>query len=103
MGRTLHGPPFHPPRTHIMILERPWCYRCGSTAIVSICHHCGQPMCAEHSPPTIDLAGRPLSHEFAGLGLERLAPYHCDACRHAVRGRLWALTIVGGLASVVGV
>ncbi len=60
-------------------------------------------MCAEHSPPTIDLAGRPLSHEFAGLGLERLAPYHCDACRHAVRGRLWALTIVGGLASVVGV
>ena len=24
MGRTLHGPPIHHPRTHIMILERPW-------------------------------------------------------------------------------
>ena len=24
MGRTLYGPPIHHPRTHIMILERPW-------------------------------------------------------------------------------
>jgi predicted transposase YbfD/YdcC len=24
MGRTLHGPPIYHPRTHIMILERPW-------------------------------------------------------------------------------
>ena len=24
MGRTFHGPPIHHPRTHIMILERPW-------------------------------------------------------------------------------
>ena len=24
MGRTLYGPALHNPRTHIMILERPW-------------------------------------------------------------------------------
>src|SRR5260370_11770302 len=24
MGRTLHGPPIHHPRAHIMVLERPW-------------------------------------------------------------------------------
>ena len=26
------------------------CYRCGSTEILSLCHHCARPMCEEHSP-----------------------------------------------------
>ena len=30
MGRTFHGPPIHHPRTHIMILERPWTPAAGS-------------------------------------------------------------------------
>ena len=32
-GRTLHGPPMHHPRTHIMILERPWAWPGAVSAI----------------------------------------------------------------------
>jgi hypothetical protein len=83
--------------------ERARCYSCGSPVVLSVCHHCARPMCAEHSPRAADVAGRPLSHEFGGLRLDSAAPYHCDGCRHVVRGRLWALTFAGGLALAVGV
>lgn len=72
------------------------CYRCGSTEILSLCHHCGKPMCEEHSPPAFreGLARqvthptpRPWNTEFGWLKLKDASPllgavYHCEDHEH---------------------
>src|SRR5262245_14997961 len=82
------------------------CYKCGSTSITRVCHHCGRAMCSAHAPQLSGIRGRPLSAEFADLGLKGTrcgeAPVHCDDCAHIVRTPhpLW---IGGGaLVALVG-
>jgi hypothetical protein len=73
------------------------CYRCGSTEIFSLCHHCGKPMCKKDSPPAFhegmklvsDPTPRPASREFAWLKLKDTSPrqaavYHCAEHEHGV-------------------
>jgi hypothetical protein len=87
----------HAPRTR--------CYSCGSTEIASLCHHCGKAMCGEHSPTVADPAGKSVSREFSGLGLDgkQAGAYHCDEHAHIVKGGLKALIAVGIGVAVVGV
>lgn len=73
------------------------CYRCGSTEILSLCHHCGKPMCKEHSPLAFFSGSKrvahptpmPVSREFAWLKLRESSPlqaavYHCEEHDHSV-------------------
>jgi hypothetical protein len=79
------------------------CAACGSPKIVSVCHHCGCPACKDDSNATVDLSGRPLSYEFAQLGVVQKGPHHCDKCSHLVKGRVWTLVLVGSTVALIGV
>jgi hypothetical protein len=80
----------HPPRTR--------CYKCGSTNVEAVCHHCHRAMCALHIREPIDSKGRLISVEFTGLGLEEACgevPIHCEFCHHVVHSPHAALAIAG--------
>jgi hypothetical protein len=81
------------------------CYQCGSPEVFSVCHHCGQGMCAEHSPEAVDAADRPRSKEFGGLGLEgtQAGVYHCEEHAHVVKGGLLWVVIAGAVVAVAGI
>ena len=95
------------------------CYRCGSIAVYSLCHHCARPMCREHSPLAFRQGGRqvsevsgdardsakPASREFAWLkqsDLRRAAVYHCEDHAHVVRNT-WVLIGSGAGLALLGV
>lgn len=95
------------------------CYRCGSTDVYSLCHHCARPMCRTHSPRVFRQAGqlvrevegqvrdtaKPASLEFAWLkqsDIRRSAVYHCEDDAHVVRGTSTLVKSGIGLA-VLGV
>jgi hypothetical protein len=91
------------------------CYRCGSTRVYSLCHHCRRPMCEEHSPLAFRQAGgparepsataQPASKEFAWLlkhkkkfarlkqNSLRRAVYHCEDHKH---GSGWLAALLAG-------
>jgi len=94
------------------------CYRCGSDAVYSLCHHCARPMCGEHSPPAFRQEGqlvsqvkgdardsaKPANREFAWLkhsDLRRAAVYHCEDHAHVVRNT-WTLIAAGAGLAVLG-
>jgi hypothetical protein len=76
------------------------CYMCGNAQIMSVCHHCGQAMCREHTPPT-DQHGLFLSAEFTDLNLQqtecREVPIHCEYCDHTVLKRGFLVIAAGAL------
>jgi hypothetical protein len=95
------------------------CYRCGSVAVSSLCHHCARPMCGEHSPSAFrqdrqlvsEVSGRardsakPANREFAWLkhsDLRRAAVYHCEDHAHVVRN-MQTLIAAGAGVAVLGV
>src|ERR1039458_1185624 len=89
------------------------CYRCGSTDIYSVCHHCAKPMCETHSPFAFRVSGKlardpgtsgkPASQEHGGLKLEppQAAVYHCEEHDHAVNG-LDRWVVIGAAVAVIG-
>lgn len=89
------------------------CYRCGSTGIYSVCHHCAKPLCEKHSPLAFRVAGnlardpgttgKPASAEYGGLNLDSVqaAVYHCEEHDHAVN-RPGRLLIIGAIIAVIG-
>ena len=81
------------------------CYQCGCPDIFSLCHHCGKPMCNEHSPAAFDHRHRLVSREFVGLDLVNYqeAVYHCDEHAHVVKGELPGLIWSGLGLGAVGV
>lgn len=58
------------------------CYKCGSSRITHICHHCWKMGCSAHITPTPSLAGWPLSRELRGLDMGKKPAYHCPGCAH---------------------
>jgi hypothetical protein len=81
---------FHPPRAR--------CYKCGSTNIESVCHHCRRAMCTLHIRQPVDSRGRLISVEFTGLGLKETCgevPIHCEFCHHLVHPTHPALLVAG--------
>lgn len=60
-------------------------------------------MCTEHRPIVADGRGTPVSKEFDGLGLEKLAAaYHCREHAHIVRSDLRELIAIGILTCLIG-
>ncbi|HLO31722.1 MAG TPA: hypothetical protein VK249_21395 [Anaerolineales bacterium] len=69
----------HPPRTR--------CYKCGSTHVEAVCHHCHRAMCSSHISSVVDAQENLLSAEFTDLGLKQTCgeiPFHCEFCYHIV-------------------
>ena len=73
------------------------CYKCGDPDIRYIRHHCGKPMCNEHTFFVSD-KGKLISKEFTKLKLDNEGgeePYHCEHCIHIIRGQDWKLIVAG--------
>ena len=98
---------------HMEVTVEPWapvarCYKCGSSRVVALCHHCWRPGCAKHvlaSPRWVEkLFGR----DGGGPGLQNVRPRHCRDCAHIRAGtagtRPWWLVAVvaGGSLAVIG-
>lgn len=66
--------------------SQPRCYKCGSTEIVQLCHHCTVAMCEEHTHREIPdiLFGRFQDYKGLGLNNSHSKEYgaHCDDCLH---------------------
>lgn len=60
------------------------CSTCGRDAIKTVCHHCGRPLCSDHTVEGAGTDADRLTQEFTGLGLEAGAttPRHCVDCAH---------------------
>jgi hypothetical protein len=77
------------------------CYRCGSSRITRICHHCGRIGCSAHITPTPRLAGWPLSRELWGLDMGKKPAYHCPSCVHSAGPALAGMGIATALVGAV--
>lgn len=75
------------------------CYHCGSMDIAAVCHHCGRPMCAEHS--VVSDVGR-RSTEFSDLHLDSVAARHCHDHDHTIDGGVRWMYVAGGADAAVG-
>ncbi|MSP13279.1 MAG: hypothetical protein EXR62_10030 [Chloroflexi bacterium] len=78
------------------------CYICGNPEIVSLCHHCGRPMCNSHTPAA-ERNTWLWEREFAELELPRdTTPgemgIHCQDCAH----KIWSRTFfVSGVTALI--
>ncbi len=86
------------------------CYKCGTEKIEYICHHCGKPMCKQHtffvsvkaSSKIENKENRKqilLSKEFSKLILKDTKcgeePFHCENCIHIMKGVAWKRIVFG--------
>lgn len=83
------------------------CYKCGSSYVSALCHHCWRPGCAKHVLPSPKWAEKVIGREGSGPGLESVRARHCGDCAHArvgaarTMGRWLTVGVVGtGLAAV---
>lgn len=77
------------------------CYRCGSSRVTHICHHCGKIGCSAHITPSPRLAGWPLSRELRGLDMGKKPAYHCPDCAHFA-SRALAVGAIGVAMALAG-
>jgi hypothetical protein len=76
------------------------CYKCGSSAVRALCHHCWRPGCAHHVRPSPGWANWLFGAEGIGPGLKNVRARHCGDCAHLRVGR-WLEAGVAALALVV--
>lgn len=80
------------------------CYRCGSSDIAGICHHCGRPMCQSHVPQLPRLLGWLQNKILTPLGLAVHSGHqpaiHCHSCSHKLQIWLGVLDILIALCGV---
>lgn len=83
------------------------CYKCGSSHVSALCHHCWQPGCAKHVLPSPRWAEKLFGREGFGPGLQKVRARHCGDCTHVRAGtagttRRWlAVGVAGaGLAAI---
>jgi hypothetical protein len=81
------------------------CYKCGSSTVRGLCHHCWRPGCAYHVRPSPGWAAWLFRAEGSGPGLKKVRARHCTDCAHVRVGRSLetgaagvALMVVGSLA-----
>jgi hypothetical protein len=85
------------------------CYKCGSSHVSALCHHCWRPGCAKHVRPSPQWAERLSGHEAGGPGLEHVRACHCGDCTHlrvrtAGSTRRWlAVGVAGAGLTAIGV
>jgi hypothetical protein len=84
------------------------CYKCGSSQVSALCHHCRRPGCAKHVLPSPRWAERLFGSEGGGPGLEKVRARHCGDCSHVRAGtagttsRLLAIGVAGTGLAVTG-
>lgn len=83
------------------------CYKCGSSRVSAMCHHCWRPGCAKHVLPSPLWAEKLFGREGSGPGLKNIRALHCEDCNHLRAGtskgtsRWLAVGVAGtGLAAV---
>jgi hypothetical protein len=62
------------------------CYKCGSSQVSALCHHCWRPGCAEHVLPSPKWAEKLFGREGGGPGLQNTRARHCGDCSHVRAG-----------------
>ncbi|MEH1822317.1 MAG: hypothetical protein V7L31_25110 [Nostoc sp.] len=91
------------------------CYKCKTTDIAYICHHCGRLMCDSHTFFTSvshknqqengNSKPKLLTTEFTKLNLSDTEcgeePYHCSDCIHIVRSIAWKPILIGSFILVI--
>lgn len=97
------------------------CYKCATTKVQYICHHCGRLMCDRHTfftamepktqtnnqnnNNTSTIKRKLLSNEFTKLNLGDTEcgeePYHCSDCIHLMRGVAWKRILIGSLLFLI--
>jgi hypothetical protein len=84
------------------------CYKCGSSHVSALCHHCWRAGCAEHVLPSPRWAEKLFGGEGSGPGLQKSRAYHCGNCAHGRAGttgatsRWLALGVAGAGLVVIG-
>ena len=83
------------------------CYKCGSSHVSALCHHCWRPGCAKHVLPSPQWAEKLFGREGGGPGLQNVRACHCGDCAHVRAGnagttsRWLAVGVAGtGLAAI---
>jgi hypothetical protein len=83
------------------------CYKCGSSHVSALCHHCWRPGCAKHVLPSPQWAEKLFGSEGGGPGLQKVRARHCGDCAHVragtagTTGRWLAVGVAGtGLAAI---
>ena len=83
------------------------CYKCGSSHVSALCHHCWRPGCAKHVLPSPQWAEKLSGREGGGPGLQNVRARHCGDCAHVRAGtagttsRWLAVGVAGtGLAAI---
>ncbi|MBW4507276.1 MAG: hypothetical protein KME64_12285 [Scytonematopsis contorta HA4267-MV1] len=87
---------------------KPRCYKCGTTHIEYVCHHCGRLMCSEHTFfSKSNISNKLLTLEFAKLGLNDTEceeePFHCSDCMHLVSDIAWGQIFIASLFIVLSI
>lgn len=90
------------------------CYKCKTTDIAHICHHCGRLMCVSHTFFTSvnqknqkdngNSKPKLLTTEFTKLNLGDQCgeePYHCSDCIHIVRSIAWKPIVIGSFIFLI--
>lgn len=62
------------------------CYKCGSSQVSALCHHCWRPGCAQHVRPSSRWAEKLFGREGGGPGLQHTRSRHCGDCTHVQAG-----------------
>ncbi len=82
------------------------CYKCGSSYVSALCHHCWRPGCAKHVVASPRWAEKLFGREGGGQGLQKIRARHCGDCSHIRAGtagttRLWFTAGVAGVGLAV--
>jgi hypothetical protein len=83
------------------------CYKCGSSHVSALCHHCWRTGCAKHVLPSLRWAEKLFGREGGGPGLQNVRARHCGDCAHVRAGTAgptsrWLPVGVAGTGLAVG-
>ena len=62
------------------------CYKCSSSRVSALCHHCWRPRCGKHVLPSPPWARKLFGREGEGPGLKAVHACHCGDCAHTRTG-----------------
>jgi hypothetical protein len=82
------------------------CYKCGSSHVSALCHHCWRAGCPKHVRPSPRRAEILFGREGSGPGLQNIRACHCGDCTHGRAGitsRWLTVGVAGAGLTVIGV
>ena len=78
------------------------CYKCGSSSVKAVCHHCQRRGCVDHVIPAPKRTHWLLGSEGNGPGLKKVPAWHCSECNHVRSGHALQLGGAGLVLTVIG-